>query len=47
MGKLYEIVYPEHIVECLKYHDARLIGDDERGSILADLNYLWRAVEYE
>ena len=36
----------ENIVEFLKYHDARLIGDDERGSILADLNNLWRAVQY-
>ena len=43
--KRYEIVYPESIVAFLKYHDARLIGDDEHGSILADLNYLWRAVE--
>jgi hypothetical protein len=43
--KRYEIVYPESVVDFLKYHDARLIGDDEHGSILADLNYLWRAVE--
>ena len=38
-------MYPESTDDFLKHHDARLIGDDEHGSILADLNYLWRAVE--
>lgn len=39
------ISYLYNNIRFLKYHDARLTGDDERASIWADLNYSWRAVE--